>query len=262
MTSTGTSGSTYEHVWPSRPPHPHCWLLRRKQALWGGAFCLHSRCSPLGAGHREPCPQPGTPGRGPLAHLLLCPDWPGNPGLVGERLHGDLGPHLCSSSCARALAVAAGAFPLPAPSALPAFSLEPRWGDFERPAQAFLRGLLRCGCHLGRALLVQAASLRGQVLAVGVRSTVWTMGLPVHAHRMPAPQQTLPGSPESPGPLNSRASCGHVTEWRLCALPPRVPADTPIQVGRLTPEAGTEPPERSLPARFQPGKPRSRPPAG
>lgn len=172
-------------------------MLRTKQAVWGGAFCLPSRGSLSVAGHREPRSQPGTPGRGPLAYPLLCPDWPGNPGLVGEQLQRDFGPHLCCSSRARPPAVAAGTSPLPA-HALPP-SLGPRWGDSERPKQAFLHTLLRCGCHLGRAPLVQAASLSGQVLAMGLTRPC-TPGCST-AVGSPTPQKAH-------GPLSSRVLWG------------------------------------------------------
>lgn len=99
------------HMWPSRPSHPHCWLLSRKQAPWGGAFCLPSGCSLLVAGCREPrlawehwtC-------RGAAARRLWSP-----PVLF----------HLCQGP-----AVAAGTSPLPAHS--PPFS-GAQVGRFERP---------------------------------------------------------------------------------------------------------------------------------
>lgn len=66
---------------------------------------------------------------------------------------------------------------VPTPSALPAVLSGAQVGRFERPEQAVLCGLLRCGCRSGRALLVHATSLSYQVLAVGVRRAVWAMGL-------------------------------------------------------------------------------------
>lgn len=255
-------------MWSARPSLSHRWLLRRERA--GGGAHPHMCCS-REATTQGPAARPLPRDRTVSTPRPNCgfPAW-----NSGKRATSSPAPRLFpavpedpASSHWEPWGAAAG-------RRVPSHSLPLLPGPLGHCCRRFARsqGLLAllsgtwvrvslrgpselaqdvgswCGCHVGTELPAQHCHL---LASEGSSSGVCT----ICAHltfQVPATTAASLGSPESPSAPECRAWWGTCRRMEAACPHSQRPQQRliPLQAGRLTPEAGTQPPERSLQAPF------------